>query len=61
MTKLYNVPQDTMCILPDPLHGVPITFKFHHIDGMYSLCTDEHGNTFHLQASTEVNIIEEPK
>lgn len=32
-------------------------FKLHHIDGMYSRCTDEHGNTVHPAAWTEVEVV----
>jgi hypothetical protein len=28
--------------------------NFHHVDGMYSLCTDDDGNIIHLKANTEV-------
>ena len=31
---------------------------FHHIDGMYSYCTDEAGNVVHLAAFSDVEIIE---
>jgi hypothetical protein len=32
--------------------------NFHHIDGMYSLCTDDNGDIIHLRAWTEVKVIE---
>lgn len=32
-------------------------FNFHHVDGMYSLCTDDEGNTFHLKADTLVEVV----
>lgn len=32
--------------------------KFHHIDGMYSFCTDKEGNICHLCAWEEVEIVE---
>jgi len=31
--------------------------NFHHVDGAYSLCTDDNGNTLHLGASTEVKEV----
>lgn len=31
---------------------------FNHIDGMYSHCTDMQGNTVHLVAWAEVEIVE---
>ncbi len=36
--------------------GEPI--KFHHLDGMYSYCTDVHGNVVHLPAWQEVTETE---
>lgn len=32
-------------------------YNFHHIDGMYSYCTDDAGNVVHLRAWTEVEVI----
>ena len=57
MMELYNVPNNTRCRIPgnDDL-GV---FLFHHIDGMYSYCTDMSGGVFHLAAWTEVEIVED--
>lgn len=49
--KLYDVPQNTDIILPD---GTEL--RFHHIDGMYSYCTDVEGNVVHLAAWTEVTL-----
>lgn len=34
--------------------------KFHHIDGMYSLCHDVEGNIVHLVAWAEVEPCEKP-
>jgi len=31
--------------------------NFHHIDGMYSYCTDDNDNVFHLRADTLVTVI----
>jgi hypothetical protein len=33
--------------------------KFHHLDGMYSVCTDEEGNVYHIGATEEVEVKEE--
>lgn len=63
--KLFEVPRNTKIrILEDPRippasnelpeNGV---FYFHHIDGMYSLCTDMNNIPHHLAAWTEVEII----
>jgi len=52
--KLYNVPKNSMIVLKEN-----IVLKFHHIDGMYSVCTDEHGNVYHIDASEEVEVKEE--
>jgi len=49
--KLYNVPRNSMIVLKEG-----IELKFHHIDGMYSVCTDEEGNVYHIGASEEVEV-----
>jgi hypothetical protein len=51
--KLYDVPKNTKIRVGD----VPL--MFHHIDGMYSLCTDEHGHPVHLAAWTDVECVSE--
>jgi hypothetical protein len=52
--KLYNVPKNSTIVLKDGLE-----LKFHHIDGMYSVCTDEEGNVYHIGATEEVEVKEE--
>ena len=32
-------------------------FNFLYVDGMYSLCKDDSGETFHLMADTEVELV----
>lgn len=49
--KLYDVPNNTQVVLND---GVKL--KFHHIDGMYSYCTDSENNVYHIAAWEEVSI-----
>lgn len=56
--KLYEVPRDTKVRSDDVLKGEP--FNFHHIDGMYSYCTNNAGDVFHLAAWAEVEIVECP-
>ncbi len=34
---------------------------FHHLDGMYSYCTDDDGHVWHLAAYAEVEIVDEPE
>lgn len=51
---LYDVPRNSLIQLEDP--GSPV-YNFHHIDGMYSLCSDKNGKTFHLMASTPVTFV----
>jgi len=51
--KLYDVPRNSMIVLSNGLE-----LKFHHIDGMYSLCTNEEGNVYHIGASEEVTVKE---
>jgi len=51
--QLYNAPRNSMIVLENGLE-----LKFHHIDGMYSVCTDEEGNVYHIGASEEVTVKE---
>ena len=53
--KLYEVPRDSLIQVGDEF------LIFHHIDGMYSYCTNEDGDVFHLPAWTEVEVIPTPK
>jgi hypothetical protein len=51
--KLYDLPE------PSPLRIGGIDCTFHHLDGMYSYCTnDELGNVFHLSAPTPVELVD---
>jgi hypothetical protein len=49
--KLYNVLRNSTIVLKEG-----IELKFHHIDGAYSVCTDEEGNVYHIGASEEVEV-----
>lgn len=49
--KLYTVPKNSTIVLKEG-----IELKFHHVDGMYSVCTDEEGNVYHISASEEVEV-----
>ena len=49
--KLYNVPRNSTIVLKDGLE-----LKFHHIDGMYSVCTDENNEIYHLATWEEVEV-----
>ena len=51
--KLYDVPRNSTIVLKEG-----IELKFHHIDGMYSVCTDEDGNVYHISAAEEVTVKE---
>jgi hypothetical protein len=51
--KLYEVPRNSRIILNE---GEEL--NFHHIDGIFSYCTDDNGNIIHLSASTDVKIKE---
>ena len=48
--KLYEVPRNTRIVVSGE------ELNFHHIDGMYSYCTDDDNNVIHLSALTEVTI-----
>lgn len=63
--KLYEAPRYSFVRVIDP-EGVPPgapkilqgqIVKFIDIDGMYSYCKDECGNTVHLKAWQEVDIV----
>lgn len=60
MIPLYNLPRDVRIKVKDlKVNGVLTEeINFHHIDGMYSLCTDDEGNIFHLNATLEVEMID---
>jgi hypothetical protein len=52
--KLFEVPRYSRVKVIDD--GKEYNFK--SIDGMYSYCTDDKGSVVHLQAWTEVEIVE---
>lgn len=65
--KLYEVPRNSYIRIVDPHAEVPVgafglnageVIKFGHIDGMYSYCKSLEGNTVHLKAWTEVEIVD---
>ncbi len=59
--KLYEAPSDVRIrVIDDEFkqeNGKYMEVNFHHLDGMYSLCTDDDGNTVHLAVWTPVEII----
>lgn len=53
--KLYEISKQNVLVrFPDQ----PFPFLFHHIDGMYSYCTDVDGAVFHPAAFEEVEIVD---
>ena len=52
--KLYNVPKNSMIMLSGGL-----VLKFHHIDGMFSVCTDEDGDVYHIDATADVEVLKD--
>ncbi len=56
--ELYNVPNNTRIRLKDALFEDEILL-FHHIDGMYSYCTDMSGGVIHLAAWTDVEVVDD--
>ena len=65
--KLYDVPRGTpVRVIGGTPYRIPPgspeihdndIIDFHHIDGMYSYCTNQKGETVHLAAWTEVEIV----
>ena len=55
--KLYDVPRNTKVKLSDA-QGNETTLLFHHVDGMYSYCTDDNGHAVHLAAWADVGNAE---
>jgi hypothetical protein len=50
--KLFEVPKYSTIRLPD---GTEL--DFHHVDGMYSYCTDKDGRVHHIAAWADVEIV----
>jgi hypothetical protein len=63
--KLYEVPNNSkirvISNIHTPLCSIRIDensiINFHHIDGMYSYCTNSKGEVVHLSGTAEVEII----
>jgi hypothetical protein len=66
VTQLHHVPRNTRIRIVSDAKTPPAhrefeeneELLFHHIDGMYSYCTDKDGKPVHLVAWAEVEIIE---
>ena len=63
--KLYDVPRESFIKVIKDIKIPPSAprivesevLKFHHIDGMYSLCSKLDGTIVHLAAWSEVELI----
>ena len=53
--KLYNVPNNTWILVDDQ------ELFFHHVDGMYSYCTDRNGCVYHIAAYADVEYLQYDK
>jgi hypothetical protein len=51
LVKLYEVPRYSRIKIGNQ------ELNFHHIDGMYSYCVNDHGKLFSIEANTEVKFI----
>jgi hypothetical protein len=51
LVKLYEVPRYSRIKIGNQ------ELNFHHIDGMYSYCVNDHGKLFSIEANTEVEFI----
>lgn len=59
--KLYDVPRNSRIRLLGDTLSSDMELNFHHIDGMYSYCTDDDGNVMHLAAWTEIELVKQEK
>lgn len=50
-SKLFEIPRDS---LVSSISNPDKPFWFFHIDGMYSMCKELSGETFHIAAWTDV-------
>lgn len=65
--KLYECPRNSYIKVVEPLPCPPASipskaesvYKFFSLDGMFSRCQDEFGNMIFINASTEVEIVNE--
>jgi hypothetical protein len=65
--KLYECPRNTYIKvlepLPCPPDSIPIesgdVYLFYNLDGMFSRCKDKFGSIVYINASTEVEIVDE--
>jgi len=63
--KLYDCPRNSRIRVLKNTIGPPEArsvsynevIKFHHIDGMYSYCTDADGQVVHIPAWQEVEVV----
>jgi hypothetical protein len=51
LVKLYEVPRYSR------IKVAGTELNFHHIDGIYSYCVNDHGKLFSIEANTEVEFI----
>ena len=64
--KLYDLKRGDWFILEEDCKAPPdiggysagTRFRFDHVDGMYSFCTDEHNNVYHPAAWADVLKVE---
>jgi len=54
--KLYELSKDSLFTIDDASDKAVLTF--HHVDGMYSFCTDAQKEVVHIKAWTEVTRLE---
>jgi hypothetical protein len=52
--KLWELPRDSKLLLWADSDGKPTPATYHHVDGMYSLCTLADGQSFFLRSYLDV-------
>lgn len=53
--KLYEAPRNSR--IKYCYENYEYHLDFYHVDGMYSLCMDDNGQTVHLSASADVEVL----
>lgn len=53
--KLYELTKGQQFVVRGP-EGGPMVLTFDHVDGMYSYCTDQDNQLYHIAAFEDVEV-----